>query len=151
MKLIFLDIDGVLRCSKYGNLNTRMIDSLKTIIDAHNAKLVLISPHKLGWLYLDNKINSEKTNEFVVIRDEMKEFGLEFYSRTPSITKATCGDEIDVWLRKSNEKIDSFIILSSNSDVDPYANRLIQTKFDIGLCENLVNKAIEMLYDVNME
>lgn len=56
MKVIYLDIDGVLNCSKTRariadsvGLDGRLIGNLKTIVSETNAKIVLISTWKESW------------------------------------------------------------------------------------------------------
>ena len=48
-KLIFLDIDGVLNSSCGGNFKEACITSLKRIVDATDAKLILVSGWESGW------------------------------------------------------------------------------------------------------
>ena len=58
MKIIFLDIDGVLNCqksqSKCGGLigiDDKKVKVLRKIVESTNAKIVLCSSWKSGWEY----------------------------------------------------------------------------------------------------
>ena len=70
------------------------------------------------------------------------------------------GTEIYMWLnnifncrnltytRNTKEeifKVDNFVILDDDSDMEPFMNKHIKTKFDCGLQEKHSNKAIKIL------
>lgn len=154
MKVIFLDIDGVLNyryCkSKLGSIyfvDDNKIKLLKQIVEATDAKIVLSSTWRYGWFDLDNENpNSSFAQDFIALRDKLKENGLELMSRTPITKEAYRGTEIDMWLKSwGGEPIESFIIIDDDSDLKPYRNRWIQTSFDKGLKPNHVKRAVRLL------
>ena len=56
MKVIFLDVDGVLNCQKteakcrgFIGVDSKKVKLLKKIVDATDAKIVLSSSWKIGW------------------------------------------------------------------------------------------------------
>ena len=62
MKIIFLDVDGVLNCrdskSKCGGfigIDNDKVKRLKMIVDATDARIVLVSSWKSGWDYQDRE------------------------------------------------------------------------------------------------
>lgn len=144
MKVIFLDIDGVL--STYRDLHKELennpnkkikIDTifdrptllLKEIIDKTDAKIVLSSSWRIT--HLDKAIEA------------LKEYGISIYDVTPYLRKIR-GEEIKAWLSK-NDYVESFIIIDDDSDMGELMDYLIQTNNYYGLEEEHVEKAIKLL------
>ena len=76
MKVIFLDVDGVLTSEDYLNgvefdLSEEKIKLLKKIVEQTNAKIVLSSSWK------------NKTRNFPVLENLLNKNGLEIYDTTP--------------------------------------------------------------------
>ena len=137
MKVIFLDVDGVLNSSQDGftiKLGTnKHLELLKQIVDKTDAKIVLSS----SW-----RINN-KTKSF--IENKLNEYGMSIISSTPDLGSSR-GEEIKSWLRETIDFIDSFVILDDDSDMDEYTRAsLVQTNRDMGLQETDVIKAINIL------
>lgn len=153
MKVIFLDIDGVLNfigCKEKINgiyfVNNNKIKLLKEIIDQTGAKIVLSSKWRYGWFDRDKGINSIRSEDFAKLEEKLEEFGIEFLSRTPRTQDGRRGNEIKQWIDKwGGEKLESFIILDDDTDMEPYRNRLIQTYLHEGLTQKHVERAVEML------
>lgn len=153
IKVIFLDIDGVLNfngCrSKIGSIyfvNDNKIKLLKEIVDATDSKIVLSSTWRMGWFDRDYNHQSLNAEHFTKLEEKMNEFGIKFMSRTPILSGGYRGEEIDSWLRKWNgENVGSFIIIDDDNDMKPHMDRLVQTSFKYGLKEKNVKKAIELL------
>lgn len=135
MKVIFLDIDGVLNfigCKEKIDgmyfVNDGKIKLLKEIIDRAGAKIVLSSTWRYGWFDRDNGRATIHLEHFVKLEEKLKEFGIEFLSRTPMLGDKVRGFEIKRWLENWNgEEVDNFIILDDETDMKPYMDRLIQT------------------------
>jgi len=137
MKVIFLDVDGVLNSSQDGftiKLGTnKHLELLKQIVDKTDAKIVLSS----SW-----RINN-KTKSF--IENKLNDYGMSIISSIPDLGSSR-GEEIKSWLRETIDFIDSFVILDDDSDMDEYTRaRLVQTNRDMGLQETDVIKAINIL------
>lgn len=153
MKIIFLDIDGVLNFNGCRDLvggvyfvNDDKIRLLKQIIDKTDAKIVLSSTWRLGWFDRDNHIKSEIAVDFIKLETKLKEFNIEFLSRTPITYERHRGTEIDMWLKKwSGELIESFVILDDDIDMSPYMDKLVHTSWKTGLCKKDVDLAIKIL------
>lgn len=158
IKIIFLDVDGVLNCQStkdlcglYIGLEDKKVSLLKEIVDATNAKIVLVSSWKECWFkaknlkdkqddlatYLDNKLNSQ---------------GLSIWDKTNDNNSPRRGKGIIKYLeelKKNNTEVDNYIIL--DDELFDYletkqTKHLIQTSYyQNGLERKHVRKAIERL------
>jgi len=159
MKCIFLDLDGVLNhfekltdpdipnhewnpdtLQSFGialEIFPDLVEKLNAITDATGALLVLSSSWRKGYLadYADvvTKIRGSGVKAFII-------------GRTPWGDDMMCrGDEIQRWVHEHKDEIESYIILDDFDDMGPVLDRLIQTDHSIGLTDEHVEKAIEML------
>ena len=137
MKIIFLDVDGVLNSSHDGfniQLGTsKHLKLLKQIVDETDAKIVLSS----SW-----RIN-DKTRLFV--KNKLNEYGMMLIGSTPDLGGSR-GEEIKRWLSETAYPIEGFVILDDDSDMEEYTHgKLVKTDSNIGLQETDVNKAINIL------
>lgn len=162
MKVIFLDIDGVLNCrwcknfidGGYHFVMDEKILLLKQLVDRTGAKIVLSSTWRYGWVYMDaytsenDAFQQREIRHFIALREKLREFGLEIFSRTPVSELDFRGAEIDQWLQEwEGEPIESFVIID---DMDgrylrPHSNRFVQTSLQKGLMQNHVNLAVKIL------
>ena len=171
MKVIFLDIDGVLNTSQtfvdihneYKKTGIRRIEIdinrlilLKKIVEQTGAVIVLSSSlRKFGKMENGTCIPlNEKMADLIKL---LKNYGLNIYDITPIDAKGNRQNEIDSWLKDKN--VESFIILDDcSSDLKRFVNKeLIKTNFTInnemnenidtcaGLCEHHVIEAIKKL------
>ena len=170
MKVIFLDIDGVLNTKEtydniyrtHGFLSTMEVpidkfrlEYLKTIIDETDAKIVLSSSFRHFFIKQEDKLvpASIKGKK---LYDCFLKYGMDIYDVTP-INGYTREEEIKEWLI-NNEEVEDFIIIDDDPlQFDEYQDRLIQTsekrqnyllsfmKFSTGLCEEHIDQAEEML------
>jgi hypothetical protein len=155
MKVIFLDIDGVLNFNgcrdKIGGLyfvNESKIKLLKQIVDETDAKIVLSSTWRKGWFHRDQGFTDGWADDFTALENKLAEYGLTFISRTPITSEGYRGTEIDMWLKNwKGEEVTNFIIIDDDTDMKPHMDRLVQTSFNSGLLEKHVNKAIKMLME----
>lgn len=86
MRVIFLDVDGVLTHNGYLNWQTRHINPakvglLKEIVDRTDAVIVLTSTWKDGW----DKEAGTKEDCYVILENVLAEYGLEIYDITDDI------------------------------------------------------------------
>jgi len=159
MKVIFLDIDGVLVCYdsvdktatrpklKTDPDNNRHLphvpamNNLNRILKETGAKMVLSST----WRHLEGLDN---TNAHFI------KYGLSepCIDETPSLDQrmdnglwknAQRGDEIIKWME--GKDIESFVILDDDSDMSDVKDRLVKCSMDHGLTEELADRAIEIL------
>jgi hypothetical protein len=155
MKVIFLDIDGVLNHQKhyewlmttneptpmqrtypYTEFNPKSCQLLNEIIKETGAQIVVSSSWRLDG---ETRLNSL-----------FKHFGLpRIYSTTPCLNTAR-GIEIDAWLA-AHPEVDKYVILDDDEDMNehqlPY---FIKTNpYEDGLNEEVKNNAIKILKEAS--
>ena len=155
MKVIFLDVDGVLNCNSTREridgiyfVEDSKIEILKEIIECTDAKVVLSSTWRLGWARMQHELNYHDKH-FEMLRDKLQEHGIQLLDRTPISNSGYRGEEIDEWLRCHTE-VESFVILDDNSDMKPHLGRLVKTRWYAtgaggGLMRKHIRLAIELL------
>ena len=153
MKVIFLDIDGVLncvetkeKCKAYVGIDDKMVSWLKRIVEATGAQIVLSSSWKHDW----EPINKEAQNEFGFYVDRaLKKHSLTAIDKTYESNSEHRGEGIIQWVR--THEVDSFIILDDEwYDFKELGlqSRVIKTEFyneHGGLRNEHVVLAIELL------
>ncbi len=158
MKVIFLDIDGVLNTEKtyekiYNEyiltnhksvpIDEEKIIYLKEIVEATTARIILSSSWRRFCEFENNKIVSTDTNMNYLI-NILKKYNLEIYDITSYEKNGHRGLEIEEWL--THHKVESFIIFDDiETDLKEFNEELIQTNSHIGLTKNHINLAIEKL------
>ena len=176
MKIIFLDVDGVLNTSEtYINMlnrynKTKQVDIdidefrleyLKTILDNTDAKVVLSSSWRGGFIKQNNKV-VPRSCKGKKLYNLLTKYNIELYDLTPNIYSDINREaQINYWL-SSNNDIDNFIIIDDEPNLyNCLINKLIKTSkvkdnemlmyMDdcIGLCEEHINQAIDMLNTKN--
>ena len=171
MKVIFLDVDGVLNnqqtfrnCKKeyyktgyFGlEIDLKKIRLLKEIVLKTDARIVLSSTWRSWLTKVDGKLLSinHKMKDLLKL---LEVYGLYIYDITPYDDKRFRQNEIMEWL-KNHQDIESFVVIDDDSyDLEMFVNKeLVKTKFhDIriplfwidrgGLQKEHVEKAIEIL------
>ncbi len=154
MKIVFLDIDGVLNSRSYDRVRNYNVESnidesrlplLKEIIDASGAQIVLSSTWREYW----DKDPVLCGDDGVYINQTFAKYGLKIYDKTPYMgICADRKDEIKSWLDANGKDVESFVI------IDDYrygwaelSDNFVKTNphFGLGLEEEHVKKAIEIL------
>ena len=142
MKIIFLDIDGVLN-DGFTILGTGKdfptmdhLTCLKQIVDATGAEIVLSS----SWRFYATYRND--------VRNALKKVDLAFIDHTKELKdRAT---EIEEWLSRHPEA-ESFVILDDGREPDGktslkrLADNLVKTEWELGLLSEHVQQAIDIL------
>lgn len=155
MKVIFLDIDGVLNHEAFflahaDEMEDHPVDPacvrrVKEIVDAAGAKIVLTSSWRLGW-----SRNPDEMDEMCQkLAELLAEYGLEIYDKTDWLQNGERGLEIRRWIRRADDPVEGFVIIDDN-DFHWKRYRLdrywIRTSFeDGGLQEENVREAAEIL------
>ena len=175
MKVLFLDIDGVLNSENWfgyrlycikNNMFNEVINFVNTNDERIKYKLSMIDDRAIANL---NRIIEETGCKVVLSSSwrscveaentlteyllKLKGFKYEFYDVTPRLWfsdfSTTRGEEIKFWLDKESEKneIESFVILDDDySDILPeQMNNFIQIDGQVGLTDKDVFTAIEIL------
>ena len=135
MKVIFLDIDGVLN-SKQDRFSWDIETDihfirLKRIVEKTEAQIVLSSSWRMG--------NSGRD----IVHKRLQQFGMDFIDVTPIFSVQHRGREIADWL--SRHEVESFVILDDEGDMDELVDHLVKTDMNVGLQDNDVDKAISLL------
>ena len=149
MKVIFLDVDGVLNSQKFAEkyyeeegvnifrediLNRSAIACLKRIVSATGAIIVLSST----WRHI------ALARQALV--SQLDDFGLSIHSDTPH-AGGRRGADISAWFARHPEiEVESYVILDDDNDMEEHLPHLIQTDFyGWGLINKHALAAIEML------
>lgn len=146
MKVIFLDIDGVLNCETTQEqtregvrfVEDKFVERLQRIVDATGARVVLSS----DWRY--DRDYEECNDDYLELKAKLAECGIEFYGFTPVFYHENRGYEIDRYL-KEHKEVEKFVILDDRCDMQPHLERLVRTSFTFGLQDEDVDEAIWLL------
>ena len=154
MKVIFLDLDGVLNSRAYDRtrnwaeltyIDETRLELVKEIVDATDAKIVFTSTWRADW----DKDPSLRDEDGRYIADTFARYGLEIYDKTPDLgLNADRGDEIREWLKSFAEKVDSFVIIDDFVyDWGDMTDNFVKTSQYVGrgLEAEHVQKAIRIL------
>lgn len=154
MKIVFLDIDGVLncegsrsRCVGYRGIDDKKVENLAKIVKATGAEIVLISTWKDGWCktdkvyqgmmanYLDKKLKKQGLTALDKTRDYI---GERYLSR---------GEGILEYLTR--HQVENYVVLDDfQFDYDSCGlteNYVKTDNYNGGLTEELAEKAIGIL------
>ena len=143
MKILFLDIDGVLNSRAYDrkrnwneqtDIDETRLPLVREIIDKTGAKIVLISTWRSHWNRDENLISK---------------YGLAIYDKTPDLgLLSKRKDEVKAWLAEHAGEVENFVILDDyRFGWDDLSDFYIHTNphYGLGLEEEHVEKAIALL------
>lgn len=149
MKVLFLDIDGVLNSKTFfeedkaphswnetQEIDSKAVEILNTILNRVEDCYIVVSS---TW-----RLNSNVSRLKEIL------FGLgENVNRIIDLTPVLAcsyerGHEISKWLSE-NEKVKSFVILDDDNDMGELLPFLVQTEWKIGLTSELADKAVKLL------
>lgn len=153
MKVIFLDVDGVLnhrfskaRCGGVIGIEKQKVELLSKIIKATDAKVVLTSTWRTG---LDDSLKPcDKCGKYLLKR-LMKYGGISIFGKTEYLNVWNRGEEIIEWLKKHGD-VESWIVLDDEIFKDyrrtEVIDRLVKTDwYKNGLEKEHVEQAIKLL------
>ena len=173
IKVIFLDIDGVLCIDKvlkmtpvpfalfsyhyqvaaeddFKRCNEDCIKKLNQIIDITGAKIVVSSAWRLTCIWDENEM--EEISNYLE-REGVKG---DIISMTPfhCVTKGDDGkiqrgDEIAEWLKETKHEVESFVIIDDQIDMRHLMPFLVNTHEDFGIQDEHVLEAVEILNKTN--
>ena len=174
MKVLFLDIDGVLNSENWFAyriycVKNNMVNILMNFVNTDDRnikhKLTMLDDRAIANLnriieetgckvVLSSSWRSSIESENIFTQNllKLKGFKYEFYDVTPRLWFSDFsirrGEEIKFWLDKESEKheIESFVILDDDSDMLPeQMNNFIHVDGQVGLTDRDVLTAIEIL------
>ena len=154
MKIIFLDIDGVLNSDMYeasraddsseGYIDLSRVKLLADIVNATDAKIVLISSLRLDW----DKNPDLCGKDGKYINQCLAKYGLSIMDKTPYFSLFTeRRKEVLSWLLDHQSEVERFVIIDDMKDGwGELDYRVVNTNPQgYGLEEAHVEKAIELL------
>jgi len=137
MKIIFLDMDGVVNNPREGRgrtLSAKAVELLNKLTEISGANIVISS----SWRF---------TAPLIVIIDKLKEYGFRYPERvigcTALLENRCRGDEIKLWLKQV--PVESFVILDDVDDMGNLFPHLVKTDHVLLMQEHDVDKAIQIL------
>lgn len=155
MRVIFLDIDGVLNCdhtrqkipgTTFHGIEDNKVDLLQRLVQTCGAEIVLSSDWKIGWEPIDKDKNDSHANYLDM---KLAQYGLAILDKTPdSNSRFSRGQEIRQWLDEQDNVTD-YVILDDERFGDFSDNKLgshfVQTSWKDGLQKNNIRKAQKIL------
>lgn len=152
MKVIFLDVDGVLNNSLtdeyspegYTGISDVLVENLAKLVKLTKAKIVLTSDWKSDW--------ENKTKDGVYLAEKLKKQGLEISERTYESYPSRRGEGIRTYLE--NNDVDKYVILDDTEFGDftgELEKRFVNTNYVDGLSIVKVQEAIKILNKVKGE
>ncbi len=134
MKVIFLDIDGVLNCA-----NTKQRHRGFIGIDPYMALIFCRIPEATG----AKVVISSSWRHFKGGLEEIEKQVCKFIDITPTLRGEIRGEEIEAWL-KQHPEVEKYAILDDDSNFLP-DQPLFKTEWKLGLTEEMVNRVIKYL------
>jgi hypothetical protein len=157
VKVLFLDIDGVLNSQEFlqNNKNEpidrRNVSVLKNIIDKTGAVIVMSSAWRF-W-FDDNLAPEEGYSQYLY--DILSEFGIKIFSKTPDFSTKEIRDkktfshvkakEILAWLNE-NTSFDKYVVIDDLDLLNEEVNaHLVRTNGEVGITEEDAIRVIDMI------
>ena len=146
MKVIFLDVDGVLNNwqttiltpDKYIGIEDSLVELLSKIVKLTDAKIVLTSDWKDDW-------NLQKPDG-VYLDDKLKKYDLKIITRTYESYPSRRGEGIRTYLKEN--KVEQYVIIDDTEFMDftdELEERFVNTDPALGLTIEDVQKAVKIL------
>ena len=138
MKVIFLDIDGVLNnhfdYQTYGfdYIDSGLVEILKTIVAATGSEIVISSTWRLN------------ESDLSLARANLRYKKLDYIDITPYLRKLPRAEEIKSWL-KNNPQVVKYAILDDNEDAGLDLDGFFKTDYYVGLTNEIAEKVINYL------
>ena len=158
IKLIFLDVDGVLncsstkdRCGRYVGIDSEKAVLLKKLVEKTNARIILISTWK-EWWYKEPHLKDKQDILANYLDNKFAEQGLKISDKADDYHSFGRGDGILKYLRKLGKlgiNVEKFVIFDDETfDYKPMklTRYLVRTSYDKkGLEDKHIKKALEIL------
>ena len=162
MKIIFLDVDGVLNSdfteetvNGWTFVDDKSIMLIKHIMDTTGAFVVLDSTWRQGYYGTTQKAPGDMSDwgelEYEALKERCEKYGVWFYGHTPWPETGNRGAEIKRWIDENTggdkEELESFVIID---DVDirisnVFPANFVKTRGHLGITNHEVNRAIQIL------
>ncbi len=152
MKIIFLDIDGVLNSLQYdlhrgerdGNIDVTRLPLIKSLVEQTGAVIVLTSTWRRHW----SADETERDSVGEAINAAFEKAGLSIYGKTPDKAVAdTRALQIKTWLAEHSEATD-FVVFDDEffgwEDIEPFVVKT-NPRIGRGLEERHIRQALTIL------
>lgn len=146
MKVLFLDVDGVLNNDDWA---WEMFNKYKIEVYRNN---ILYQPHLVQLRRIINKTGAKIVvssswrkipSAYEDLKHWLKMYGMEVYSETPYVGGIR-GDDIEAWLEKHKD-VEEYAILDDDTDMGQCYGHLINTFYMEGLTPEMADRCIKML------
>ena len=157
MKVVFLDVDGVLnyagckaKFNHFLGVEDECVERLAEIVFSCSPKALIVLTSSWKTLWDNQPINSKELDPMAkYLVDKLKAKGLNLADRTEEKDPSKRGLGIKGWLKKVGSDIDGWVVLDDEIFSD-YEERgiiphLVKTSFGVGLSDKGVEKAIKIL------
>ena len=154
MKIVFLDIDGVLNSREYDrtrdkskltNIDETRIPFVKQIVEQTGAVIVLSSTWRMHWNNDKNKCDEDG----LYMIDIFGKYGVEIYDKTPDLGYfVDRPDEIKQYLIELGEEVESFVIIDDyRYGWGDLSDRFVRTDpyRSLGIDAETVEQAVKIL------
>lgn len=137
MKILFLDIDGVVNC--------------KTTVQRHGGFIGIdpLMAFLVGKIHLDTGckiVLSSSWRHFKDGREEVSRRVYPVFDTTPTHDDGHRGREIQEWLSKAKEPVEKYAILDDDTDMLPeQLPNFFKTSWETGITEEIAKKVTEHL------
>lgn len=140
MKVLFLDFDGVLNTGSYG-IEPDKVLRLNSVVNQTNCYIVISSAWRLN-------------HSLDELKGELERAGFYFSDRVIGMTpdyydcpnRYARGVEIAAWLASPlGRRTKTFAIVDDTDYMATVKDRLVRTKFSIGLDEHAVQQLVDLL------
>lgn len=169
VKIIFLDIDGVLNVigqghDEYGQIfHKHLENNLKWIIEETNAKIVISSTWRFSGLKIMKEMWAKRNipGEVIDVTSDVVQLGINIDSKLNFYEMKERGHEIQSWIDSNKHLIESYVIIDDDNDMlDSQQQNFVKTSDNInhidcvdigyGLTKECARKAIEILNKSNI-
>lgn len=150
MKVIFLDVDGVLN-NRHTRVTTsngwcfvddHLVARLKRLMNLSGARLVLSSTWREGWHQEDE---SKNDISFTELRDKFNQFGIEIFDRIGEMRMHRWQSIKEFFERPREDAIEHYVILDDWNDMGEFSNHLVLINSSTGLTEEDIQEALKIL------
>lgn len=151
MKLILLDIDGVLN-NEHTRTTTHdgwcfvddyLVERFGRLVKESGAKVVLSSTWRVGWNRDDESLNEPFFNQ---LRDKLKEYDIEIWDMLPLPISSRRSRSIEKYFEDYRGPfITNYVIIDDWNDMDEYSSHLVLVNPIYGLRDEDIYKALDIL------
>jgi len=151
IKVIFLDIDGVLKKIRGKGIDTKSINNLNELIEKTGANIVISSRWRInGMDYVQNKLGDLIVGEIIDVTPLLK-IDKKFEADGVEIPR---GSEIKEWIKKYttvDKYVENYVIIDDCTDIlYSQVSRYVHVDQTKGFDDKCLKKAIEILNIINM-